>query len=82
MLDPRFQTSTITQYTIMVQYTIHNNVMKEYLRYMGRRSVITDQLFSVRLQGGGLAYAAGAPARGALLAEGRCCAEILQQYNI
>ena len=33
-------------------------------------------LFSVRLQIHGFAYAAGAPARGALLAEGSCCADI------
>ena len=26
-------------------------IIKEYLRYMGRRSVVTDHLFSVRLQG-------------------------------
>ena len=39
---------------------------------------IIEYLFSVRLQVRGLACAAGAPARGALLAEGRCCAEIIQ----
>jgi hypothetical protein len=32
---------------------------------------------SVRLQGSGLACAAGAPTRGASLAWGHCCAEIL-----
>ena len=41
----------------------------------------TKFLFSYKfyingLLGSGLAYAAGAPARGALLAEGRCYAEI------
>ena len=35
---------------------------------MGRRSVVVDHLFSVKLQGRGLAYAPGAPARGAPLA--------------
>jgi len=45
---------------------------------MGRRSVVADHLFSVRLQVHDLAYAAGAPARGAPLAWGRCCADI---YN-
>ena len=45
---------------------------------MGRRSVVADDLFSVRLQEHDLACAADAPARGALLAEdGRCCAEII-----
>ena len=48
--------------------------------YMGRRSIVTDYLFSVRLQTRGLTYVTGAPARGALLAEGRCCAEILIFY--
>ena len=33
-----------------------------------RRSVVVDHLFNVRLQESGLAYAAGAPARGAPLA--------------
>ena len=58
------------------------HVTREYLRYMGRRSVVVDHLFSVRLQGSGLAYAAGAPARGAPLAWGRCCAEILYIFLI
>ena len=43
---------------------------------MGRRSIIEDYLFSVRLQIRGLVCAAGVPARGAPLAWGRCCAEI------
>ena len=49
---------------------------REYLRYVGRRSVVVDHLFRVKLQGRGLAYAAGAPARGAPLAWGRSFGEI------
>ena len=52
-------------------------IITECLRYMGSRSVVADHLFSVRLQGSGIAYAAGAPARGAPLAWGRCYAGIL-----
>ena len=48
----------------------------EYLRYVGRRSVVVDHLFNVRLQGRGLAYAAGAPARGAPLAWGRSFGDV------
>ena len=43
---------------------------------------VADHVINVKLEGRDSAYAAGAPARGALLAEGRCCAEIVQQYNI
>ena len=50
---------------------------REYLRYVGRRSVVVDHLFRVKLQGRGLAYAAGAPARGAPLAWGRSFGEAL-----
>ena len=53
------------------------NFTREYLRYVGRRSVVVDHLFSVKLQGRGLAYAAGAPARGAPLAWGRSFGETL-----
>ena len=49
----------------MCTYRYRTYNTREYLRYMGRRSVVVDHLFSVRLQGSGLAYAAGAPARGA-----------------
>ena len=34
-------------------------IITEYLRYIGRRSVVVDHLFNVRLQGRGLTYAAG-----------------------
>ena len=39
---------------------------------------VADHLINVKLQGCGLAYAAGAPARGAPLAWGRCFAEIFK----
>ena len=45
------------------------------------RSVVND-LVNIRLQGRDSAYAAGAPARGAPLAWGRCCAEILYIFLI
>ena len=41
--------------------------IREYLGYMGRRSIVANNLISVRLQGRGLACAAGVPGGGPLL---------------